>query len=90
MGCEIATYYRGKQMIKSWDVHEIKRDIDRIYLAESDPKMDGYVTFGCKKDLYHIKWYVDEALAKCSNYEGETEFVKKYERINMIKALSER
>ena len=77
-------------MIKNWDVQNIKRDIDRIYLAESDPNMDGFITFGCKKDLYHIKWYVDEALAKWSTYEGEDDFVRKYERIQMLKALSER
>jgi hypothetical protein len=55
-------------MIKNWDIHEIKNEIDRIYLKESDPNMDGMSTFNCKKDLYRIKWYVEEALAKCHNY----------------------
>ena len=77
-------------MIKNWDIHEIKNEIDRIYLKESDPNMDGMSTFNCKKDLYRIKWYVEEALAKCHSYEGETEFVRKHEKIQMIKALSER
>ena len=41
-------------MIVDWSVASIKDEIDRIKFAESDPRMDGFVTWTCKKDLYEI------------------------------------
>jgi hypothetical protein len=54
----------------------IKEQIDLLAYHESDPYMDGFVTWGCKKELYEILWYVQDKLSKCGTYEGEEEFVK--------------
>jgi len=55
-------------MIKDWSIAEIKAQVDKIAWAESDPRMDGYVTWRCKEDLYSIYWYVEDKLNDCSTY----------------------
>lgn len=62
-------------MIKDWSLDTIKHEIDKIAYAESDPRMDGFVTFGCKQDLYRVLFYVQSKLDKCSTYAGEEEWV---------------
>jgi len=66
-------------VIKNWNVEEIKREIDKIAWAESDNRMDGYVTWTCKKELYDVLWYVEEKLSKCSTYADEEEYIKNHE-----------
>lgn len=44
------------------------------------PYNDGYVQFGIKKDLYEIKWLVDELLAGSAVFEGEKEFLEHREQ----------
>ena len=62
-------------MIKDWSQNTIKMEIEKIAFAESDPRMDGFITWGCKKELYEIKSYIEEKLAKCSTYAGEEEYL---------------
>jgi hypothetical protein len=49
--------------------------------------MDGFVTWSCKQDLYEILWFVEDELAKCSNYTDEDEYIKKREQHIILKAL---
>jgi hypothetical protein len=63
-------------MIIDWSKSDIKQEISRITWAATDPRMDGFVTWGCKQDLYELLWFVQEQLNKCSTYAGEEEFVK--------------
>ena len=66
-------------MIKDWNREKIEQDIWKIHFAESDPRMDGFTTWGCKKDLIMLKYYIDDILAKCSTYVGEEEFINELE-----------
>jgi hypothetical protein len=52
--------------------------------------MDGFVTWGCKQDLYEILWFVEDELAKCSTYEDEAEYVKKREQHILLKTLGKK
>ena len=45
-------------MIINWSLETVKDEVDKINFAESDRHMDGFTTWGCKKDLYEILWYV--------------------------------
>jgi hypothetical protein len=67
-------------MIKDWDVPKICSEISKIAWAESDPRMDGFVTWGCKQDLYQLKWFIESKLAKCSTYAGEEEYITEHEK----------
>lgn len=35
----------------------------------------GFITWEYKKQLWELKWFVDEALEKCSTYAGESEWI---------------
>lgn len=77
-------------MIKHWNVEDIVRQINSAYYACSDPRMDGFVTWGCKQDLYQIKWILDEALRKCPTYAGEEEWLREQEKDRVVKILTEK
>lgn len=66
-------------MIIDWSLKTIKEEVDKIKFAESDPRMDGFVTWGCKKELYEVLWYIEDTLEECSTYVGEEDFVKERE-----------
>jgi hypothetical protein len=74
-------------MIIDWSLSELKEGVNKIGYAESDPRMDGFVTWGCKQDLYQLLWHVEDTLDKCSTYAGEDEFVRAREKQQTIKAL---
>ena len=76
-------------MIIKWDKKEIKNQIDMIAHHENDPYMDGFVTWGCKRDLYEILWYVEDKLDKCSTYAGEEDFIKDRNIDKMWKVLKD-
>ena len=50
--------------------------------------MDGYVTWGCKQDLYQILWHVQNKLDKCSVYVGEDDYKRNHEKKQTWKALT--
>jgi hypothetical protein len=76
-------------MIKDWSLKDIKTEISKISWAESDPRMDGFVTWGCKQELYEILWYVEEKLRKCSTYAGEDDFLKEHDKEMTWRILNE-
>ena len=76
-------------MIIDWDIKEIKEEIDKIVFAATDPKMDGFTTWGAKQDLYKVLWYAEDQLEKLSTYEGEDKFVKKRKQKILIKMIKE-
>jgi len=77
-------------MIKDWDRAKICNTIRKITFAATDPRMDGFVGWGCKQDLYKILWFVEDELEKCSTYVDEKEFIKKREQNKMLKALGKK
>jgi hypothetical protein len=77
-------------MIIDWDLKKVKSQVDKIVFAATDPKMDGFNTWGCKQDLYEILWYVEDSLDKCSSYADEDEFVKRREQKKLLKALGKK
>ena len=77
-------------MIKDWNKATICTDIKKITWAGTDPRQDGYVTWGCKQDLYEILWFVEDELEKFGTYTGEDEFVKKREYNKILKALGKK
>ena len=67
-------------MIINWSLKTIKEEVDKITFAESDKHMDGFTTWGCKKDLYEILWYVEKSLKECSTYSNEEDFIEEHEK----------
>ena len=74
-------------MIKDWNREKIEQEIWKIKFAATDPRMDGFVTWGCKQDLIRLKYYIENALEDCSTYVGEQEFIDQLEAERTFKVL---
>ena len=74
-------------VIKRWDRQKIENDLWQIYFAMTDPRMDGFVTWGCKQDLLRIKYYLDDLLQDSPTYVGEDKFVEELEAEKTFKIL---
>ena len=47
---------------KRWDLQNIKSQIMYCGVELNSPYNDGFTGWSCKKDLYEIKFYVDNLL----------------------------
>lgn len=74
-------------MIRNWNIKEVENQLQRIYYACTDPRMDGFVTWGCKQDLYRVKFLVDEMLTRCPNYSVEAEWLREQEAEKIVQIL---
>ena len=75
------------KMVIDWNIKKVKEQIDKIVFAATDPKMDGYTTWGAKKDLYKILWYAEDKLKECSTYHDEDKFVKKRKQKKLVELI---
>ena len=66
-------------MIKDWNRERIEQEIWKIKWAATDPRMDGFVTWGCKQDLIVLKYYIEDMLSACPTYVTEKEFIDNLE-----------
>ena len=76
-------------MIKDWDINKIYGEISKIAYAENDSRSTGFITWGCKQDLYQLKWFIEQKLSKCSTYAGEEEYLKEHEKKETWRILNE-
>ena len=78
-------------MIRDWNKSDICNDIRKITYAANDARMDGFVTWGCKQDLYEVLFYVQQELDKCSTYgDIEQDYLKKHDQELILRALGKR
>lgn len=61
--------------IEKLGVEKVREQIWQYQYVCTDPRIDGFVGWNCKQRLYHIKFAIDEALAKCPEYHGEKEWL---------------
>lgn len=57
---------------KQWDTASVARQINIARMESNSPMNDGYTQFLAKKDLYKIKWFVEDAIRCCPSF-GSTE-----------------
>ena len=74
-------------MIRNWNAGDIISDLQKIYSATTDPRMDGFTTWACKQDLYRVKFAVDEMLVKTSKFSGEEEWLEELEKEKVVRIL---
>ena len=74
-------------MIKTWNADQIISQCQQMYFGATDPHQDGFTGWHCKKDLYRVKFAVDEMLAKTSRFTGEDEWLLEQEQDKMWKVL---
>jgi hypothetical protein len=54
----------------------------------NDPRMDGFVTWGCKQDLYTVKFILEEILENSPTYAGEQEWLDERAKEKTWKIIS--
>ena len=74
-------------MIKNWNRKSIENEMWKIKHAATDPRQDGFTTWGCKQDLLLLKYYLDDLLSDCPTYVGEEEFIEELEAERTFKIL---
>ena len=77
-------------MIKNWSVTQITTELQKIYYATTDPRMDGFVTWSCKQDLYRVKFALEDMLAKCPTYSVEAEWLEQRDKELVWQALNKK
>ena len=77
-------------MIRTRNADQIISECRQIYFGATDPHQDGFTGWHCKKDLYRVKFAVDEMLAKTSRFTGEDEWLLEQEQDKMWKRLTSR
>lgn len=73
---------------KSWSVDEISRQIHALSREMNSPYNEGFTAFGCKQDLYQIKWLLDSVFKDSPNFGSiEQEWLTDQEKSRIIKHL---
>lgn len=68
-------------------MNAITHQIWAIRAEAIDHRNTGWVSFDAKKDLYKLKWQIDEALQACGSFAGETEWLNEQEQNKIIEIL---
>ena len=63
---------------------EVKEELQWLIDLMNDDRMDGFNKFGAKKELYKIKWAVENALKDAPTFAGEEDWVKENSKLNNI------
>jgi len=71
----------------SWNVADIASQLHRLARECSSTQNDGFTAFELKKDLYQIKFIIDEALYTAPEFSGEQEWLTEQEKKRIIKLL---
>lgn len=72
---------------KSWDVQQICNEISRCAVQMNSSYNDGFTQWGCKKELYRIKFFLDEILDKSAKFVGEDNFLDEIAKEKLVRIL---
>jgi hypothetical protein len=76
-------------MIKNWSADQVISELQKIYFATTDPRMDGFITWGYKQDLYRVQFALEDMMKRCPKYHGEQEWLDERQKELVWKALNE-
>jgi hypothetical protein len=72
---------------KNWDVSTLTSQINSMARECSSPYNDGFTAFEIKKDLWELKYIIDNAIKNTPNFSGEEEWLTAQEQKRIIKHL---
>ena len=73
----------------SYNITTAAREINAAAYDASDMRIDSYLQWGAKQDLYRLKWILEDALKRCPTFGPEEEWLREHEQKKIIKILSE-
>lgn len=74
---------------KPMDYNSVSHQIYIAGVELNDHRNDGFVQWEIKKDLYQLKFLVDEILSRSPEFAGESEFLQEQAKKKMWKSLNE-
>lgn len=75
---------------KNWDLTDISTQIRAISRECSSPYNDGFNAFEFKKDLYQIKFLIDQLIKTSPNFGSlEEQWLSEQEKKKIVKILKE-
>lgn len=74
---------------KPMDYNSVNHQIYMAGVELHSPYNDGFVQWEIKKDLYKLKFLVDEILKQSPEFVGEPEFLEEHAKKKMWKSLNE-
>jgi hypothetical protein len=72
---------------KRWDAESIISNLAACAAQVRDGRNDGWTAWGCKQDLYRVKFALDEMLKHAPSFAGEQEWLQDQERLQIWKIL---
>jgi vancomycin permeability regulator SanA len=74
---------------KPMDYNAVHHQIYMSGVELNSPRNDGYVQWEIKKDLYQLKFLLDQILKDSPEFVGEPEFLQEQSKRQMWRALNE-
>jgi hypothetical protein len=72
---------------KSWDVANISHHIYTMARECASPYNDGFTSFEIKKDLWDLKFIIDQSIKNTPTFSGEEQWLQDQEKKRIIKHL---
>mgnify|MGYP001240575316 CR=1 FL=1 len=72
---------------KPMDYNSVNHQIYMAGIELNSPYNDGYTAFEVKKELYKLKWLIDEILKESSEFSGELEWIEEHSKQKMWRTL---
>jgi hypothetical protein len=72
---------------KNWDTGSIISNVYSMARECASPYNDGYTSFEIKKDLWEIRFVIDQAIKNTPTFSGEQEWLTEQEQKRIIKHL---
>lgn len=73
----------------SYDIMQAYQQVRAAASECANPRTDGFVAWGVKQDLYHLKWWLDDMLKSCPEFAPEAEWLREQEQKKIIKILKD-
>jgi tellurite resistance protein len=73
----------------NYDITSAILEVNKASRECCDSRVDGYIAFGIKQDLYRLKWILDAAIKRCSTFSGEEEWLREQEKQRVIRILKD-
>ncbi len=72
---------------RSYNVAKAAQEINAAAYDATDSRMDGFICWGAKQDLYRLKWVLEDALNRCPKFSVEDDWLKEQEQTRLLNLI---